>query len=87
VSATSPIPRSATLTAAREQLELAMLDVWLAYVAVGGSQPFLTLDAWLAGTREMTDHEYDLVVQGLNDQFSERGFDHPLSYSDEPVGP
>ena len=78
---TSPAPRSVTLTAAREHLDLPVAAVWLAYLSVGGNEPLRAIAAWLTGARDVPDREYDLMAQGLNDHFVERGLDHPVGYS------
>ena len=58
-------------------------DLWLRYFALGGLSSSDDLRRWLAGLITISDPEYDLLAQALNDAFSgtEHGF--PVPYADE----
>jgi hypothetical protein len=71
------------LAAAREHLLLPMVDLWLAYVGVGGDGSPADVGAWLSGRRDVPDRDYDFLAQALNEAFIARGMDHPVAYADE----
>ena len=74
--------RTATLRAAQEHLGLTLVEVWMAYISVGGDAPLRVVEAWLAGWSEPDDHDHDLMAQSLNDRFTDRGLDHPVPYAE-----
>ena len=73
--------RGATISAARRELAMTVPELWLAYVAVGGNATLTVVGAWIEGNGDIPDRDYDYLAQGLNDQFVERGGDHPIAYS------
>lgn len=52
-------------------------------MALGGNLPSDEFEALLRDGHQVDGHNYDLVVQALNEQFVERDQDHPLPYADE----
>jgi hypothetical protein len=77
-----------TIERFRLSAQMSKTQLWWAYFALGGNATPQTLDGFLNGQTAMAAHDYDLVVQALNDYFVSQGSDHPVPYSDElPVGP
>jgi hypothetical protein len=74
--------RTATLRAAQEHLGLTLIQVWIAYISVGGDAPLRVVRGWLVGLSEPSDREHDFMAQSLNDYFVERGLDHPVPYAE-----
>jgi hypothetical protein len=75
--------RTAALEAARDLLGLSRLQLWVDYLGLGGSLPPDTINAILDGHANPDDHNYDLLVQALNENFIDRAENHPLLYADE----
>jgi hypothetical protein len=75
--------RAVAVEAAREMLDMSLLDLWVEYVALGGSLSPGKVRAFLVGERLIGDHDHDVLVHALNERFLERGDDHPLAYADE----
>jgi hypothetical protein len=69
--------------AAREMLSMSLLDLWVDYMGLGGSLLPADIQAFLQGDGRLGDHDHDVLVQALNERFTERGDDHPLAYADE----
>ncbi len=72
-----------SLEAARERLGLSVWQLWVDYVALGGNLPSDEFEAFLRHGHTEDAHNFDLIVQALNEVFIERGEDHPLPYADE----
>jgi hypothetical protein len=71
----------ADLDAARRQLGMTMLDLWIAYFALGGHHDARTLTAYLGGYGDTpTDSDHDIIVHALNESYQDRGENHPLPY-------
>ena len=75
--------RAVAVEAARQMLDMSLLDLWLDYVGLGGSLLPGEIHTFLVGGGRIGDHDHDVLVQALNEQFLERGDDHPLAYADE----
>jgi len=68
---------------ARRELGLSLDDLWVAYVGLGGAATPLELGWYLAdGSGGFTARQHDYLAQALNDQYVDRGHDHPVPYSD-----
>jgi len=63
--------------------DLDIEELWIAYFGLGGSMSMDELIDLLKGRREVSDHEHDMVAQALNDYFTAKGQDHPVSYSSD----
>lgn len=59
---------------------LTTTDLWLRYLSIGGLSMPVEFDAYIRGSLEPDDHQYDLIAAALNDRFVELGGDHPVSY-------
>jgi hypothetical protein len=71
----------APLRAARQFLELTIMELWIDYFALGGIQDAKTLAAYLNGDGETSPGDHDAIVQALNEVFIDRGLNHPLDYA------
>jgi hypothetical protein len=58
-------------------------DLWSRYLALGGSHTRPELVRYLDGHDSWTAHEHDVAAHAINEYTSERGMDHPVSYSNE----
>jgi hypothetical protein len=70
------------LERARSELGLSHGELWLRYFALGGMSTAFEVEAILYNALEPSAHDHDVIVQALNERFSEIGEDHPLPYSD-----
>lgn len=68
------------LDSARVDAGLSHGDLWLRYFALGGMSPALELEAMLLGALLPTDHDHDKIAHALNERFTEKGQNHPVSY-------
>jgi hypothetical protein len=82
--------RSATMTsderhrrmsAARTRAELTVQDLWLRYVALGGTGDAFDLDGYLQGLVPLESFQQDVLAQALNEALEEsyRAYRIPLS--------
>jgi len=67
----------------RRRLGLSAMGLWIGYFAVGGNGSLADLTNWLSGASALSVHDYDLLVQAVNDKFVALGMDHPVPYSRE----
>ncbi|HUE58406.1 MAG TPA: hypothetical protein VMO88_02370 [Acidimicrobiales bacterium] len=75
--------RASDLEAARDALGLTVSQLWIAYFGLGGNLLPAAISAALSGDLDLRDHDHDLLVQALNDRFSDLDQDHPIAYADE----
>jgi len=75
--------RASALEAARDVLGLSVSQLWLAYFGLGGNLQPAAISAALSGDLDLGDHDHDVLVQALNDRFSDLDQNHPLAYADE----
>lgn len=73
---------SSILRDAQQRLGLNLLQVWVAYIGVGGDSSLAVVKAWLIGTTEPNPRDHDFMAQSMNDYFIDRGLDHPVPYSE-----
>lgn len=71
------------MEASRKLLNLSSLELWIAYLAIGGHASLDQVESFLSGTSHPTGPEYDLLAQALNDEFIGRDLDHPVPYNYE----
>jgi hypothetical protein len=71
------------MDAARVHAELTVQDLWLRYVALGGSGDAFDLDGYLQGLVLLETFEQDVLAQALNEELRDRCQAHrvPLSAS------
>lgn len=75
--------RNSALEAARDMLGLSVDELWLDYFGLGGNLPTAAVSASLSGGQELGDHDYDVLVQALNEHFVDLDQGHPLLYADQ----
>lgn len=68
------------LGAARLLLGVSFQDLWIGYFEVGGNGSVADVERWLGSAAVVPDREHNLLAQALNDEFVERGGDHPVAY-------
>ncbi len=74
---------SVMLNTARQQASMSLSNLWVAYVAVGGTATPAEVGSYLSGASEPDATNYDLVAQAINEHFTQKGLDHPVPYFDE----
>lgn len=65
---------------ALEGTGLSPSDLWLRYLGIGGLATPAELEAYVQGTAEPDDRQYDLIAAAINDRHVELGGDHPVAY-------
>jgi hypothetical protein len=80
---TDPRPSATLLETARQHAGLSPAELWLRYVALGGTQSPQLLRRLLLGEDPLLELDYDLVALALNERLSDMDLDAPLPYSDE----
>lgn len=79
------------IEAARVSLGLSRLDLWVAYVAMGGGQAPDAIRAVLCDGSPLSSFDHDMLAQALNERFEEHGVPGPVPYSESfrpaPAGP
>lgn len=75
------IDRYRQMDAARVRAELTVEELWLRYLALGGSGDAFELDGYLQGLMPLDAFQQDIVAQALNEELEERyrAFRVPLS--------
>ena len=71
---------ASALESARREARLNPQDLWLRYFALGGSSTLDELWSYLNGSKTPNDHNYDLLVDALNERFMEIGLNRPIPY-------
>lgn len=73
--------RHRRMDAARVRAELSVRDLWLSYVALGGSGDVFDLDGYLQGLVPMETFQQDILAQCLNESLQDnyRSYHVPLS--------
>lgn len=73
--------RHQRMDAARDRAELTVQDLWLRYVALGGTGDAFDLDGYLQGLVPLEPFQQDVLAQALNEALEEcyRAYRIPLS--------
>jgi len=71
------------LEAARQQATLTVVGLWIAYVALGGTETLEQVGCFLGGSVVPDSAQYDVLAQALNDSFVGLDLDHPVPYFEE----
>jgi hypothetical protein len=66
--------------AARRELGLSVLDLWIRYFALGGSLDATAVGVYLEGGTSIGDNEHDVLAHALNEAYTAQGQNHPLAY-------
>ena len=75
---------AAPLEVARLDLDLAMGDLCVRCLALGGNLTEVELGDTLLGEGQFSMLEYDTVAQALNEVYMDAGDSHRVAYADEP---
>ena len=74
------MPDRGNLESARRHLQLSVMDLWIAYFALGGLYDANHLDRYLRGAATSSDHDHNIIVHALNETFTDRGQNSPIPY-------
>ena len=66
---------------------LTLAELWLGYVAIGGTASQAQVAAYARGLDRPDSYEHNLIAQAINEHFIDRGGDHPVGYHDIPPLP
>ena len=75
------------LEAARQQATMSVVGLWIAYLALGGTESLERVGHFLGGSAVPDAPQYDVLAQALNDSFTGLDLDHPVPYFDELGSP
>lgn len=81
------------MRAGHARLGLPSLEVWLAYVGLGGNGGYRQVRDYLAGDGGLPADEVARLAATLNEEFMDRGQNHPVtvdaeaSWPELPCGP
>jgi hypothetical protein len=64
-------------------LDWVTVDLWIAVTGLAGFLSLGDVRSIIAGQREPSEKEYDVLALALNEAFMDRGRDHPMNYWDE----
>jgi len=70
------------LDAARQEVGLSEDELWVAYVALGGSLSGPQLRQFFHDGQTLSAREYDYLAQALNDRYIDRGENHAVPYAE-----
>jgi hypothetical protein len=77
----APVPSDGLgLEAGRDQLGMGLRYLWIAYFGLGGNGTPEQVERWMSGADDVSGPDHNLLAQVLNDEFVERGGDHPVRY-------
>jgi hypothetical protein len=63
---------------------LTLSGLWLRYLALGGSASPARVAAYAHGVLRPDSYQHNMIAHALNEHFTERGGDHPVSYQNIP---
>jgi hypothetical protein len=72
----------APLEAARVALGLTISELWIGYLTLGGRHGAERLGDYLIGGGETSPADHNVIVHVLNEEYSARGENHPLAYTE-----
>lgn len=61
---------------------ITLTELWLRYLAVGGTASPGQVAAYARGQSRPDSHEHNMIAQAINEHFMDQGEDHPVSYQD-----
>jgi hypothetical protein len=62
-------------------------QLWLRYLALGGTASPATVQAYARGLIRPDSYQHNLIAHAINEHFLDLGEDHPVSYQDIPLLP
>lgn len=63
---------------------LTLTELWLRYLAIGGTATPAQVAAYARGQSRPDSHQHNMIAQAINEHFTDHGEDHPVSYQDIP---
>jgi len=66
---------------------LTLDQLWLRYIAIGGTVGKAQLAVYARGRGRPDDYQHNMIAQAINEHFLDRGGDHPVGYHDIPSLP
>lgn len=66
---------------------LTLTELWLRYLAIGGTASPARLAAYAHGLLRPDSYQHNMIAQAINEHFIDRGEDHPVSYQNIPLLP
>jgi hypothetical protein len=66
---------------------LTLAELWLRYLALGGTASQARVGAYARGRPRPDSHQHNIIAQAINEHFIDHGQDHPVSYQDIPPLP
>ena len=66
---------------------LTLIELWLRYLALGGTASPDRVEAYARGQLRPDSYQHNMIAQAINEHFTDRGEDHPVSYQDIPLLP
>jgi hypothetical protein len=66
---------------------LTLGELWLRYLAVGGTAGPARVAAYARGQLRPDSYQHNMIAQAINEHFTDQGEDHPVSYQDIPLLP
>lgn len=78
-----PADRASILRAALSMSGLDRDALWAGCISLGDTGSPEDLEAILAGSRPVDDHQYNVIAQALNDRFVDLDLDHLVPYAHE----
>jgi hypothetical protein len=64
---------------------LSLNELWLSYLALGGSASPSRVAAYARGRLCPDSYQHNMIAQAINEHFTDRGENHPVSYLDIPL--
>ena len=77
----SEVAGPGVLERARGRAALSMYDLWLRYFAIGGGSTPGDVESFLTHDVDPGSRQYNLLVDALNERFTEMGLDRPVLYA------
>jgi hypothetical protein len=66
---------------------LTLSQLWIGYLAVGGTASPAQVRAYARGQIRPDSYQHNMIAQAINEHFTDQGEDHPVSYQDIPSLP
>jgi hypothetical protein len=63
---------------------LTLAQLWLRYLALGGSASPAQVAAYARGQLRPDRYQHNMIAHAINEHFTDRGEDHPVSYQNIP---
>jgi hypothetical protein len=86
----SPLPHhnltGLSIQAGFAEADMALNDLWLRQIAVGGTTGLLEVDALMSGCLEPTWMQHEALAVALNEYFDETAQPHTVTYRGSPPG-